>query len=769
MRKIHYFYHILYAYVYIYIVIFLHRVCFLLLRGMYASQTEMSSSNEDAFESFSDDSRCDRDFNYVEAIAEAQQRKDSQHFRIGKPFAHERESKKPDVDTVVEANESISMGADKMEDNEQMTVRSKQKKRRKKQATVRCYVCKKPTWRIISHLQDAHDVPELTAKEYRWRRPTKGPQNKCTICGVTRVRLARHLKRKHNVSSEDTTRLQYLEAMGDSYPRLQVKTDKLLVAKSSSAAIPKVYTPALFSKRFDFIWSEYAEHLRRRIFTNVRSIDESVTRKIREAIFVIQLVDRRGDLQKLFAETNDNDVTSGDRFERLAFARITDELRCTTNVASSWANRLRSLIRFLNYLLVYKQSVLLELGISIQQVQNVMERTKEFKSFAEKAKSSRTNTIRHEQMSQTFERKRSVEQIRKDFDDALSHNNISSWVLQARDLLMCLLVDTNASRPGPIINMTLQEFENRTLRVKEDIWVISVAAHKTCSQFGPATVFFNPRDMERLERYVIEARPMLSFNEPDNFVFITKDTVVTDNAVPHKRGGRQLTSSAFCKIQKKVLGYTTTLKRKKDSVKFRDSKAEKNVTELMLHSHETHKRNYCGTATLEQRLTGFTTINQPELCISSSEGDDLPVSSTSKLPDNNHIVIEHEYTSSDHLPTDTTSQRHANSAQFQETILTTEDGMSLLKPSEIPSELLSWYEPATEDLPDYAIRDIRRWTKQDQLCLHKFLGAYRGKDKVKSLKTVDITQVLSFFPEFKLRMINYTTKQIRDKLKGWPS
>ena len=202
----------------------------------------------------------------------------------------------------------------------------------------------------MRHLQTAHNISETMAKEYRWRRPTKVNKKKCIICGVRRVRLDRHLKVVHTVSIKDN-RLQYLEAMERSCLRLKADNYKPLAAESDNGKIPKVYTPPLFTKRYDFIWNAYADHIRRRIFTQVRSVEESVTRTILEAIHVIELVDRRGNLQNIF-DVNHQDGTPGDRFERFAFAIITNELRIKTTTASSWTNRLRSLMKFLNFLFI---------------------------------------------------------------------------------------------------------------------------------------------------------------------------------------------------------------------------------------------------------------------------------------------------------------------------------------------------------------------------------------------------------------------------------
>lgn len=697
----------------------------------------------------------------------------------------------------------------------------------KKQKPVSCYICKKQVWRITAHLRNVHNLSDLSAKEYRWRHATKGQKKKCMICGYSRVRLDRHLKRQHNLSSEDT-RLPYLDAMAHSAPRLTQEREKLLVSEAAGG-MPKVYTPPLFSKRFDFIWKDYADHVRRRIFTKVRSVEESVTRKVREAIFVIQIVDPRGDLQKLF-QPDHRDGTPGERFERLAFAKITQELRNTTNVASSWANRLRSLINFLRFLSVYKQPTLSELGVSIHQIQNVIDRTKEFKSFAEKAKIARTNTIRQEQTSLTMERKRTVHQLRTYFDHALDSKTDSHWDVKARDALMCILVDTNASRPGPIINMTMEEFSNMTYEEKDEIWVIKVAAHKTCSQFGPATVFFDQSDKERLQRYADEVRSTLSANATEEYFFITKESVVKNK---HKGGGggggRQLSTSAFCKVQRKLLGYTTTLKRKKDSERFRDTEAEHNVSELMLHSRETHKRNYCGTATLEERMAGFKSLNQSEVhagpstnklfsttdggrgssSSSSSSADIMSQSDSDEVDfpmhgassgDNSFCNKNASYTdisqpnefNSDEMddismpghsfrdenvrereapsadpPSTNPPRRHGKDQQLQHNFPVIQFYTPLLHPNEIPSKLKSWYQPATEVVQDAEITEIRLWTKQDHLWLHKFLGAYRGRDNVKSLKTCDIQEVLSTFPEFKKKMRKFSLKQIRDKLKGW--
>ena len=360
------------------------------------------------------------------------------------------------------------------------------------------------------------------------------------------------------------------------------------ISKSSADACGwiKKYTPPEFTKEYDNIWAEYASHIRRRCYKPVKNVEDSVSRRINEVILMLQLVDPQGDLVQMF-KTN-----AGERFEKQAFAVVTQELRTTTRSASTWANRMRSLIHFMDYLTVYQKGA--GNSIDLEEVENVLARAREFKQFAEKAKQERTNTLRLTQSSQDIGRKKTVNDLRSECDFALQNYQ----AVKARNLLMTLMVDRNSSRPGPLINMTLKEYESMQHQESKSVWVIHVATHKTAAQFGPASVFFSEKDRDLMRRFVIDARPLLSISaEPGDPVFVTKR-------------GRKLSTSEFCKVQKHLIGYTTTYKRKKDSVLFRNSASEPQVSELMLHSRATHRRNYSGTATMEDRMAGFLTINQ---------------------------------------------------------------------------------------------------------------------------------------------------------------
>ena len=81
------------------------------------------------------------------------------------------------------------------------------------------------------------------------------------------------------------------------------------------------------------------------------------------------------------------------------------------------------------------------------------------KTFAEKGRNARTNTLGQEQAQRILERKRTTHELSNDFDNTLPCKTSSRWALQARDLIMCFIVDTNTSRPGPEVNMTLQKYE----------------------------------------------------------------------------------------------------------------------------------------------------------------------------------------------------------------------------------------------------------------------------------------------------------------------
>ena len=74
----------------------------------------------------------------------------------------------------------------------------------------------------------------------------------------------------------------------------------------------------------------------------------------------------------------------------------------------------------------------------------------------------------------------------------------SDWYVTARDRLMCLLLSTNCSLPGPILNMRMSEYreiddvgEDRELGLenKQHLWVIRVDDQGTSLKFGSGQLF----------------------------------------------------------------------------------------------------------------------------------------------------------------------------------------------------------------------------------------------------------------------------------------
>ena len=152
--------------------------------------------------------------------------------------------------------------------------------------------------------------------------------------------------------------------------------------------------------------------------------------------------------------------------------------------------------------------MLADLAVRVSSVQDVLAVTKELIRVSRTSRSRREASLRLERPSPDISPKRSWADLRAEFDQAVEERVGSNWCVTARNCLMCLLLSTNSSRPGPLLNMTMRELEE----IEHDqLWVIHVDAHKTSKQFGPAGIFLRHPDKLRLERYVSEVRPLLEW------------------------------------------------------------------------------------------------------------------------------------------------------------------------------------------------------------------------------------------------------------------
>ena len=91
----------------------------------------------------------------------------------------------------------------------------------------------------------------------------------------------------------------------------------------------------------------------------------------------------------------------------------------------------------------------------------------------------------------------------------------------------------------------------------------------------------------------------------------------------------------------------------------------------------------------------------------------------------------------------------------------------ILQPWEVPENIRPWYTRCTtpfvaDNLP------LRKWTDIEHRCLHRYLGAYRGKTNIAGLSSALLKTIIDSFPELKTGLHRFDAKQVRDKLKGWP-
>ena len=251
--------------------------------------------------------------------------------------------------------------------------------------------------------------------------------------------------------------------------------------------------------------------------------------------------------------------------------------------------------------------MLADLAVRVSSVQDVLAVTKELIRVSRTSRSRREASLRLERPSPDISPKRSWADLRAEFDQAVEERVGSNWCVTARNCLMCLLLSTNSSRPGPLLNMTMRELEEIEEIEHDQLWVIHVDAHKTSKQFGPAGIFLRHPDKLRLERYVSEVRPLLAENPTGDFVFETKQTVHSEKGA---KGGDKMTNDCFCQIQRRVLGHNSVCKRKQDSEKFKGTEHDKNVSDLQLHSFFTHQNVYQKSGALKDQIMAFTARNK---------------------------------------------------------------------------------------------------------------------------------------------------------------
>ena len=345
------------------------------------------------------------------------------------------------------------------------------------------------------------------------------------------------------------------------------------------------YVPVEFSETYYPLWKAFELHIDNRSFcANQHAVNAEIRRTCSEVTRVIRDIDKHGDLHTIF-QTQD----IGNVFETQIFSKMIHNIReFGLKRASSCANILRSLLKFLDFVSIHSNQYP---TISESAILSVIKRTKQFKLIVEKKKSLRTNQIRlaEPMVLSQCKRKHSLDQLRELFDQSIHPTRV-------RDYLMAILADLNSARPSAITNMKVTEFQ-KVYKVDENAALcIQVSQHKTCNTFGSASLFMADHDYTRLKRYVALYRPLPSMSG-NQYVFLTTQ-------------GQQMKSSQFCRLYRYLLGYTTSQKRKFDCESCRDTPEDNQVAAQMLHSITVHRSNYQQIAGMGERYRGFVRINQ---------------------------------------------------------------------------------------------------------------------------------------------------------------
>lgn len=162
----------------------------------------------------------------------------------------------------------------------------------------------------------------------------------------------------------------------------------------------------------------------------------------------------------------------------------------------------------------------------------------------------------------------------------------------SRNHLIMLLVLANASRAGPVINLTIEEVLNAEDNIHGDRCVINVLVHKTEEKYGTAQISLSTDEYELLRAYIenIRARVPAPFKN-EEAVFITWSgremsqsevaNVITRELI--RAGGRDVRSS--CTIMRKSI-VSILLQMNLGA------RTEQDLASLMKHSQNMQKKTY---------------------------------------------------------------------------------------------------------------------------------------------------------------------------------
>ena len=229
-----------------------------------------------------------------------------------------------------------------------------------------------------------------------------------------------------------------------------------------------------------------------------------------------------------------------------------------------------------------------------------------------------------------------VDGVRTDMED--NENNVLTQAEHtlARNYLIMLMVLSNASRAGPIINLKVGEVEAARDNVHEELHVINVLLHKTQKTYGAAQISLRREDFTNLWTYVTKIRPEVVKSKAVDDVFVTWS-------------GRPLNQSEVANIITSELMVATGRDKRSSCTVMRKSivsillqldlgaRTEKDLASLMKHSQGMQRRTY------DLRVADKNMARMSNLVFKVMSGQEITkedVSTTKDVCDDEDVVSE---------------------------------------------------------------------------------------------------------------------------------
>ena len=225
------------------------------------------------------------------------------------------------------------------------------------------------------------------------------------------------------------------------------------------------------------------------------------------------------------------------------------------------------------------------------------------------------------------------------FGTVMQHQSVEAVtavdLVIARNHIMVLLGLANNQRSGGVINITVDECQNRV--IKDDTAVIMVRNHKTFSSYGHARIVMTSVTSTLLDTYLNFMRP----------IYRGATRVYGQQPLFLTALGEQVSHSAMAILVKKQLGkdITLTANRKRVVTSRREAGADENeldnLAEHMTHSRATQGRYYDVSDRIDRSISVFKQLQQVrESTLGTSPDSNIvqPSTNAKKRPVSSTIV-----------------------------------------------------------------------------------------------------------------------------------